>query len=228
MAAVTLTTLRARARVTADKVNSTFVDDTATGLDAFINEGHQILHGKLVDALDEEYVEKEYTFSTVANQVDYALPSDFFKLYGVDMTIGGIPRSLSEYTRPERNAFNFTRASSRQAWWSATIPHYRLTGSNLRILPIPSDVTPCNLLYAPEATLLTLPSDSVNYPNGWERYIVLYAAIRMLAAEEQQNSVLEKALGAIEQEIELTKERRDLASPKQVVDMDRVNFERWY
>lgn len=228
MAAVTLTTLRARARVTADKANSTFIQDVATGLDAFINEGHQILHGKLVDAMDEEYVEKEYAFSTVANQSDYALPSDFFKLYGVDLTIGGIPRSLTEYTRPERNAFNFTRASSRQAWWSATLPRYRLTGTNLRILPIPSDVTACTILYAPEATVLVAPGDSVSYPNGWERYIVLYAAIRMLAAEEQQNSVLEKALAVIDEEIEMTKQRRDLAAPKQVVDMDRVDFERWY
>ena len=108
------------------------------------------------------------------------------------------------------------------------LPRYRLLGTTLRILPIPSDVTAGTVLYAPEATVLVTGSDTVTYPNGWERFIVLYAAMRCLAKEEQSVATLGGLLAAIEKEIEETKEKRDLASPKQVTDIDRVDFERWY
>ena len=82
---VTLTTLRARVRERADMVGSSFVADAATGLDAWIHEGWQQLYGKLIDAMGDEYVESKAALSLTAGVSDYALPSDFFKLYGIDL-----------------------------------------------------------------------------------------------------------------------------------------------
>lgn len=216
MATVTLTTLRTRVRERADMVGSSFVGDTATGLDAWINEGHQKLHGMLVDALGEEYVSTSTSLATVAGQSDYNLPSGFFKLYGIDLEYQGETHPLLPFMRPERNAWRLEELNLKGP------PRYLLTGSKLRLYPIPSGVLSGTIYYAPEATVLVNGSDSVTYPNGWEKFVVLYAAIQALLKEESSVTGLRGELEQVEREIERTKESRDYAHPKQVVDMDAV------
>jgi cell division protein FtsB len=60
----------------------------------------------------------------------------------------------------------------------------------------------------------------VNYPNGWQRFIVIDAAIQALAKEESDVRTLVAERAAIIKEIEQTKEQRDLATPKRVVDLE--------
>jgi hypothetical protein len=98
MGAVSLATLRARARERADMVGSSFVADTATSLDAWLNEGAQILHDKLVEAYGSEYLEKSTT-ATTTTATDYALPSDFYKLLGVDLLDDVAPRLADRLAR---------------------------------------------------------------------------------------------------------------------------------
>ena len=217
MAAVTLTTLRTRVRERADMVGSSFVADTATGLDAWINEANQKLHGMLVDALGEEYISSLSTTTTVAAQSDYTLPTGFYKLYGVDLSYHGVMRALSRYERAERNAFREINAEA--------LPRYSLVGGNLRLYPAPTGGLTLNILYAPEATTLTAGGDSVNYPNGWERFIVIDAAIQALLKEESDVSALAAERASIIREIEQTKESRDLANPKHVVDTSLIDLD---
>lgn len=211
MATVTLTTLVARVRERADMVGSSFIADSATGLFAFINEANQKLHGMLVDALGEEYVSSSQAFTTIADQSDYALPSGFYKLYGVDLDYHGLMRSLRQYNRMERNLYRELHPEF--------LPRYLLVGGNLRLYPAPAAGLTGAILYAPEATTLTTGTDTVSYPNGWERFIVIDAAIQALAKEESSVSTLVAERDSIIREIESTKEMRDLATPKQVVDV---------
>lgn len=211
MATVTLTTLVARVRERADMVGSSFIADSATGLFAFINEANQKLHGMLVDALGEEYVSSSQAFTTIADQSDYALPSGFYKLYGVDLDYHGLMRSLRQYNRMERNLYRELHPEF--------LPRYLLVGGNLRLYPAPAAGLTGAILYAPEATVLTTGTDTVSYPNGWERFIVIDAAIQALAKEESSVSTLVAERDSIIREIESTKEMRDLATPKQVVDV---------
>lgn len=213
MTTTSLLTLRARVRERADMVNSTFVTDTATGLDAWINEANQKLHGMLVDALGEEYTSSSSTFSTVAGQSDYNLPTDFFKLYALDVTVGGTTFTALPYNRAERNLYQ----SAQQTGWY--VPRYMLTGSLVRFLPTPNVVADCKLYFAPDAKMLVDSHDEVSYPNGWERFIVLDAAIQALNKEESSTTALVAERAAVIKEIETTKEARDLATPKRVVDV---------
>lgn len=214
MASVSLTTLVARVRERADMVGSAFVADSATGLYAWINEANQKLHGMLVDALGEEYTSSASSFTTLAGTSDYALPTGFYKLYGVDLDYHGIMRALIPYTRSERNAFR------NQQYSGVVVPRYLIVGSNLRLLPTPSAGLAGSILYAPEATTLANGSDTVNYPNGWERFIVIDAAIQALAKEESNTRTLDAERDKIVAEIMQAKEARDMANPKQVVDTD--------
>lgn len=216
MATVTLTTLRTRVRERADMVGSSFVADAATGLDAWINEAHQRLHGMLVDALGEEYISSTSAFTTSSSS-DYPLPSGFYKLFGVDLEYHGIMRSLTRYERPERNVFRELRPEA--------LPRYALVGSNLRLYPVPAAGLTGSILYAPEATLLVSGSDSVTYPNGWEKFIVIDAAIQALLKEESSVTALVAERERIEREIRDAKEARDMATPKRVVDVTLTDLD---
>lgn len=222
MGTVSLTTLVARTRERADMVGSSFVADSATGLYAWINEANQKLHGMLVDALGEEYVSSSQAFTTIADQSDYTLPTSFYKLYGVDLDYHGLMRSLRPYNRVERNLYRELHPEF--------LPRYSLVGGSLRLYPVPSAGLTGAILYAPEATVLTAGADTVSYPNGWERFIVIDAAIQALAKEESSVSTLVAERDSIIREIESTKEMRDLASPKQVVDNTALdsNAQEWW
>jgi hypothetical protein len=227
VASVSLTSLVARIRERADMVGSTFVTDTATSLYAWINEANQKLHGKLVEALGEEYVSSVATLTTIAGTADYAVPTGFFKLYGVELTLSGEVTSLEPYMRAERNDYrNANRAGFNNSSWER--PRYSLIGSNIRLYPIPQSVLTGSILYAPEATVLTTGADTVNYANGWERFIVLDAAIQCLAKEESAVRTLIDERDAVIKEIDLAKEQRDLANPKRVRDVTQYSaFETW-
>lgn len=197
-------------------VGSTFVTDTVTSVDAWINEGVQKLHERVVSALESEYIESEATLTTVAGQSDYALPADFFKLYGVDLNIAGVARTLRPYNRSERNRLQ----GSWVPWMD--VPRYRIVNSTLRLYPAPPAGTG-KIFYAPTAALLAAGGDTVNFPNGWEKYVVVYAAIQMLMKEESSTTELRRELEAIEGELVEARANRDAAFPKSAVDTDAVN-----
>lgn len=223
MATVTLTTLLTRVRERADMANSQFVTDAR--LTDWVNEAHAKLHGMVVDALGEEYISLSSAFTTVTDQSDYTLPVGFYKLYGVDLFIQGDYRALQAYNRTERNAYRNSRIGvSRYGWY---LPRYSLVGNALRIYPVQAGGLSGTILYAPEASVLVGGSDTVSYPNGWERFIVLDAAIQALAKEESDVRTLASERDAVMQEIERTKENRDLATPQRVVDVSMVDAEFW-
>lgn len=217
MASVTLTSLRARVRARADMTGSSFVADDATEVDAWINEANQQLHAMVVDAMGEEYVSSTSSFTTVSGTSDYNLPSGFYKLYGVDLNYHGNWRSLKRFETAERNTFRETHPE--------TLPRYRLVGTKLRLYPATTDGLSGSILYAPEATVLSSGSDTVAYPNGWEQYIVLSAAMQALMKEESSVRDLSIERDKIERQIREVKENRDLATPRQTVDTTLVDFD---
>lgn len=224
MAAVTLATLRTRVRERADMPTAGFIADSSTSLDAFINEGAQRLHERLIDSLGEEYVSSTSTITTASGTSDYAVPSDFFRLYGVDLTIHGKVRTLKPFGRNERNYF---RNATNNANWLGT-PRYSLVGGNVRLYPIPQGVYSGSILYAPTITVLSSTSDTVNFPNGLERMVVLYAAIQCLIKEESDYRPLQRLLDQEEAALDELKYQRDAAFPKKVTDMDVVDYIEFY
>lgn len=220
MAAVTLTTLRARARQRADMPVAGFIEDSATGIDAFINEGTQKLQELLVKAYGESFIEAVSSFSTVAGTTDYALPTDMLAFYGIDLAISGMKFNLLPYSRTETGLNENQTASG-----LGTKPRYRLVGMAtgvIRLLPAPDAVYAARLRYAPSATLLVNAGDSVNFPNGWERFIVIYAAIQMLAKEESDTRTLQAMLDKMEFELAEIAQRRNADQPHSVVDIESV------
>ncbi len=224
MAAVTLTTLIARARQRADMPVAGFVADDANGIYAWINEGVQKLQELLVKAYGSEFVETSTTFNTVAGTTDYNLPADMLAFYGIDLSIGGLEFALLPYEQGERNLYkNQSALGSIRAR-----PRYKLSGKAtgvIRLLPAPDGAYTARIWYAPSATLLTTGADTVNFPNGWERYVVVYAAIQMLMKEESDVRELRTELNKMEQELEEISQRRDADRPHHAVDVETVELD---
>ncbi len=218
MASVTLAHLRARAREAADAVGSDFVTDTADSLDAWINEGGQKLHEMLIKAYGADFLEKSATITTSGGAVTlHNLPDDFFILYGFDFPIGGVTFSLLKYQRAERNLYKNTL----QGYWRQR-PRYKLSGSRVQFIPAPAGGITVTCWYAPVFTLLVNPSDTCAFYNGWERYVVTYAAIRIGMKEETDVRDLRLELSKMEQELEEIAVRRDADQPCEATDLEAV------
>ncbi len=211
MASVTLTTLRARVRELADMVGSDFVTDTATSLDAFINASADELYD-LLTLKFQDYNLSSTALTTANGTGTYALPSDFYKLMGVDITINGREMALNEFTFSERHRHQAGDVGSPAL-------SYRIEGTNLRIRPTPTAVYSGTIWYTPTRALLVNAGDTLAGVSGWEEYVVVDAAIRCLAKEESDTTALERKLMALKQRIEEAAAVRSPAEPSRMVDV---------
>ncbi len=233
MAAVTLATLRAKARERADLTGSTHITDTADSLDGWINEGAQKLHDLYVQAYGEDYVEKSAALTTVANQTDYTLPTDFYRLLGIELPVNGEQKSLKKYNRAERNALSGQVVSLSQL----SLPRYKLSKGVVRLLPAPRSILVGKFWYSPllqvtkgDASVINTlvdSTDTVNFENGAERYIIKYAARIAMSRGDRDVRDITVELVAEENALQALIEERDAAEPKQAVDIENTDFDPW-
>lgn len=213
---VTLAELKFQSRLRADKVGSTFIKDDE--LLTYINSSYAELYDLLVGAYGNEYYEQEHSFSTVGNTRRYDLPDDFYKLVGVDYVIG--PTSvltLKPYQFNERNRYQ------QGTYWSALVgiygPKYRLVNEAIEFAPIPDGSYNIKLHYVPACPKLVDDSDTANGVNGWEEYIIVDVARKMLIKEETDVTELNKHKDALLARINLMAENRDAGQSFRVTDV---------
>lgn len=218
MTVVTLATLRTRARERADMPVAGFVPDSATGIDAFINEGVQMLHERLVAAYGSNYVAKSTTLTTTSNGV-ITLPNDFFALLGVSLVVSGQNVPLDPFAQRERE----TSVGASSLLWTGstqTAPRYQLFGSTIRLRPIPSAGQSLIFEYSPVATVLVNTSDTVDFPNGWERYVIVYTAIQMKLKQESSVTELVNLLEGMDKQLKEMADMRDAGAPAVAADVN--------
>lgn len=223
---VSLTTLVARAREAADMPTSGFVADSATSLYAWINEGCQLLHEKLMAAYGVAYKASIQSITLIPGTLSYALENDFFKLISVDLNINGVQRALQPFTWAERNTY-YNALSS----WTGT-PRYCVAGTSILVYP-PTYSGVMSVMYCPifwssgsasSPAGLTTGTDTVFFPNGWEKYVVVYAAMRMRMKEESDVRELAAMLAKWDKELEELAINRDLGTPKSAVDVENIDI----
>lgn len=222
---VTLAELKQQARERADMVNSNFVSDSE--LTSYINASIAELHDILVQSYNMDYFLEEHSFSTVANQADYSLPADFYKLRGCDARINNDNySSIRQFNFNERNRFE-----GFGVWSLSGISNirYRLVGNSIRFTPIPdSSSVQIRLWYTPVATKLVSDSDTMDNYNGYEEYVIVDSAIRMLQKEESDVSVLVLQKQELKKRLEEASQNRDTGDSESVTDIYAENNEYWY
>ena len=224
--AVQLQQLRTRIRERADMENTTFVTDAE--LDVYANQSLTELYDHLVAAYGADYFVTEYAFVTVADQADYPLPTTFYKLSGLDLTVGGIDYTLERFMFRERNRW---QSASPVLVYNSNIPNfrYRIVGANLRISPVPTAVYNMTLHHVPRITPLVLDADEVanEILDGWTEYVVIDCAIRCLIKEESDVTALTERLAMMRTRIENMAPDRDAAEPERVVDIEDIQGNHW-
>lgn len=198
----TLAAIRAAAVDRADMPTpstSTFI--TTATWNNYINASWQELYGILAQAFGSDYyVANPFAITTDGTNYLFALPSDFFKLEGVDLKLGGKWTTLKTFAFGERNRGSISNN-------------------------IPTAGLVLQAWYFPRPTLLAQDADTLDGVNGWEEYIVTDSAIKALEKEESDASMVMAQKQALKERIQEEADRRDAAMPAHIVDSQRANAE---
>lgn len=205
-------------RQRADMVNSQFVSDTE--LTSYINQSYFELYDLLVQKFGDDYYVKTpaYTITTDGTTDQYALPSDFYKLLGVDLLVNGAQGSaisVKPFNFGERNRYS---APNFQQFYGVTNLRYKLTGNYLWLTPRAQAGQTIQLWYVPRLTQLVNSTDTLDGISGWTEYVICDSAIKCMQKEESDVSVLMAQKAGLIQRIESAAENRDAGEPMTVTD----------
>lgn len=176
-------------------VNSSFVS-TAEWTN-YINGSYTELYGLLVTAFEDYYIASPFSITTDGVNQDFALPTNpaMFKLLGVDLQAQASQLwvTLKPYTFLERNSMGLVNT------------------------PVPAAGQTLRLWYVPVLTALSADGDlTVDIINGWEEYIVVDAAMKAMAKEESDVSVLMARKQGLADRLNGEAANRDAGSPTRI------------
>jgi len=137
---VSLTELRTLTRQRADMENSQFVTDTE--LTRYLNNSWGELYNLIVENFNEDYYTTSSTISLSSGTDSYSLPSDFYKLRGVDLVV------TSTESVPLRR-YNWSQRTRNSLTVYARDYRYRVQRKSIVFTPTPSTSDSVKLFYIP-------------------------------------------------------------------------------
>lgn len=213
--ATTLLNLSTRARERADMTNSQFIDTSE--LTNYINMGMLELYDALIQA-NEDYFTTSTTLTVSAGTNTAALPATFYKLRGLDYLLNGAYVNVPLFNFQDRN-----RASTKNIWDAGIGDgrRYRVFADNILIQDIDNAAGTYRAWYVPSLAPLvnntdTLPTTLSKF--GWDEYIVLFAAERMLNKEESDTADIKNQKNSLLARIVEMSANRQLEQSEQIAD----------
>lgn len=213
---MSLLELRLRARQRADMVNSTFVTDSE--FNSYINQSYFELYDLLVTVYENYFLKTPYSFQTTT-AAQYTLPSDFYKLVGVDAGLSNSNQAwvtVPKFDFIERNQWIYPQVSSTALGIGGL--RYRLMGNTLFLTPTPSSGQYIQVWYIPKLTQLLQDIDICVGVSGWTEYIICDVAIKAMQKEESDVSVLGQQKMMLIKRIEESAMNRDVGMPDKISD----------
>lgn len=203
-------------------VNSQFITDAE--FTNWINISSYELFDELITHYGDDYFLAD-PFVIITDGVNqfYALPNDFYKLVGVDLSVNasqGQWINVPKFNFADRNRYTqvaVTGPTYRQ------VMTYRLAGSTLWLNPLPQAGQTLQIWYIPRDTNMVADTDVFDGISGWEEYVIVDVSIKALQKEESDVSALMAQKQAILTRIAQVAGNRDAANPSTVVDSQRAN-----
>lgn len=207
-----------------DSANGFIKHPASGGGEAFdlLNNAISELFDILYEAESEGYSTAKPTWSTVANQADYALStvagSTFYHAQGVDYYNGSKWVGLGRVNLADRNKYP----------QPGTPLGYALEGDNLTIYPTPAAIYSMRVRYETEPMVTTADTDQVNLKGPWKEFIETHFQIACLEKAERDVSVplrrllgpnLDGGAGSIVARIRSASKKRDAFQPTRPVDV---------
>ena len=255
---VSLTELRTLTRQRADMENSQFVTDTE--LTRYLNNSWGELYNLIVENFNEDYYTTSTTISLSSGTDSYSLPSDFYKMRGVDLVV------TSTESVPLRR-YNWSNRTRNSLTVYARDYRYRVQRKSIVFTPTPSTSDSVKLFYIPSprklesvtpsgvtrgttttytvsshssTTIVTdLNSSALSDPtvigtvesvfdfySGWDEYVIIDSAIKMLLKEEADVTALLLQKNQLRERIITESQNRDAGEPQTVTDV--VSYQKFY
>ena len=222
--------IRLQCQQRADRVNSQYV--TLPEWNNYISLSYKELYDLLIAAYGTDYyIATPYTYTTSGttdptyNAQVYPLPVDFYKLVLCEVALNpNDPNSwitIRQYERIQQNLWNYPNIYT---FYGITNLRYRLTGTQIQLVPIASAGQTLRIWYAPRPAKLVADTDILDGISGWEEYIIVDAAIKALAKEESDVSELMAEKMALKARLESMAQNRNIAEPQKVSDSRMRNL----
>lgn len=222
---MTLGQIRLMAQQRADMVNSSFV--STTEWNTYINNSYFELYDLLITTYEDYYVQSPYIVQTDGSSSQYTLPTDFYKLYGVDLGLSNNSNAwvtLHRFNFISRNRFLYPQLNT--TYLGVFNLRYRLVGNTLMFIPTPAAGQFLRIWYIPKLTQLLQDNDIAVGISGWDEYVVVDAAIKAMQKEESDVSVLMAQKMALIKRIEASANNRDQGQPE-TISATRNATDRW-
>lgn len=208
----TLTQLIEKVRERADQQTSNFITDSE--LTGYINSSYAELYDILVSRFEDYYC--QVTPFSIASGNTCAVPSDMYKVRGIDMENGGDWTTVYPFNFIERNR---VASRTRMALGKLGV-NYRLMGNTIYF--VPEDRAPGNykIWYIPKYSPLSSGTDTLSNVLDFEEYIIVDAAIKCMVKEESDPTILLMMKAQLKQRIEAMASNRDAGSPERIGDVN--------
>lgn len=237
---MTLSELMVAARQRADMLPSGYSPSLSSAsyfvgdpeLISYINQSYFELYDLLVTVYEDYYMTTPYEITTDGS-AQYNLPSNFYKLLGVDLAINasaGSYLTLKKFSFINRNQYLYPQLNI--PTMNGYNLQYRLMGNTIMLIPTPSGGQVLRLWIIPTLTTLGALSDTANGISGWTEYIICDAAIKCAQKEESDVSVLMAQKMGLIKRIEDSAINRDVGQPDTISNTRRstegvMDFNRW-
>jgi hypothetical protein len=219
---MTLEQVRLAAQQRADRVNSSFV--SLPEWNSYINQSYMELYDLLVTTYEDYYVKVPYQFTSDGTTFQYTLPTDFYKLMGVDLGLSASGNgfvTVRNFDFMERNSYVFPNISSTYA--GVFNLRYRLVGNSLMFIPTPSAGQIIQVWYVPRVVTLLQDTDILDGVSGWTEYVIVDAAIKALEKEESPTDTLMVQKAQLIKRIEESAMNRDIGEPNTISNLRRID-----
>jgi hypothetical protein len=213
--AYTLAELKTLARQRADMENSTLIRDVE--LKNYINDSYGELYDLLTASFEDYYLKSPVTFTLTQPANTYSLPSDFYKLRGLDFQLSSSDwTTVTQFNFAERNVRS--RLLSRYTTGQRSLS-YRVMGSKLYLIPEEECSGTFRLWYVPKVTPLDLDADIMGDVLDFAEYVIIDAAIKCLIKEESDISALMALKQKMELRVTTMAKSRNIDRPERVADV---------
>jgi hypothetical protein len=183
----------------------------------YLDEGKTELYDIVLEVRGRQFYRKNppHTITTLAGTTRYALPSDFYELISVRRSGAG-GENLEAFTPTDEP---WLREPSASGLYPS---HYELQPGYIELLPSPMAGVSIIVEYVPHCG----PLDNDGTPtafdgiNGWEKYLVLYAAREMCVKDDELQLAAkhEADMANIASRVRTQARRRDAFRPERVKD----------
>lgn len=169
----------------------------------------------LLDRLDNQYYCAEYTWDTSTGTAAYDLPADFWVLKACKTQLStGQSYRVTPFMANEQVWLDNTTY-----WPNAGWPlQYRLKGESIELSPVPKGTYTMRIRYTPQPPRLTEGADCFDGVAGFERWVILDAAIKRKQKDSLDAGMLMQEKAELEQWIVSLGNSRDSGEPQRVSD----------